>query len=218
MKENADIFKSFLLKNAEYDSETDIPIIESSNEIPNKVILFSEIFKTKDYNQWVIFYEEDVKFYRIWNNPKKYIEKLKKFNGVITCDFSMYRNMPLVMQLNAILKSRMLANWWSKNGIKIIPNIRLGDERTYDYALSGLRNCSVVAFGTYGCTKKVIDKYYIKKGMLAIIEKIHPEVIIIYGSIIPELKEIFLNNNIKYVQFENKYYKVEKENGIRRKI
>lgn len=214
-----DIFKSFLLKNAEYDIKTDMPIIESCNEIPNKIILFSEIFKTNDYNQWIAFYELDFKFFRVWNNPKKYLERIKKFNGVITCDFSLYRNMPLPMQENSILMSRMLANWWMQNGIKIIPNIRLGDERTYDSALSGLRNCSVIAFGTYGCSKTIEDKYYIKKGILEIIKRIKPHTIIIYGAMMPELKNILLIHNINYLQFENEYYKkLGEKNGIGRKI
>ena len=43
-----------------------------------------------DFDSWVVFYEADKYFERLWNNPKQYISKLKRFQGVITPDFSIY--------------------------------------------------------------------------------------------------------------------------------
>ena len=43
--------------------------------------------KTNDYNQWVCFYELDYLFMRVWKQPRRYIEKLKKFSLIGKDDF-----------------------------------------------------------------------------------------------------------------------------------
>ena len=93
-----DVFHAFLVKNAEYDGNIEIPKIKVSQDIPEKAILFSKAVRSTDFSSWVCFYEDDASFERIWNNPNKYLPILKKFKGVISPDFSLYRDMPLVMQ------------------------------------------------------------------------------------------------------------------------
>ena len=93
-----DVFHAFLVKNAAYDTNLEIPCIKPDNCIPQKLISFSKAIGGKDYDCFVHFYEDDASFERIWNNPQKYIPILKKYKGVITPDFSIYRDMPLVMQ------------------------------------------------------------------------------------------------------------------------
>ena len=66
------------------------------------MIAFSKAISSKDYEQWVHFYEDDHLFERLWNNPRKYLPILERFQGVILPDFSLYRDMPLVMQLCAV--------------------------------------------------------------------------------------------------------------------
>ena len=106
------MFRSFLVKDANYHGKYELPCIKTSDKIPNKVITFSKAMSKscKDFDAWVIFYEDDERFERIWNNPKAYIEKLKKFNGVISPDFSLYRNMPLVMQQWNTYRGRAIAD------------------------------------------------------------------------------------------------------------
>ena len=77
------------------------------------------------------FFEDDYLFERLWRNPKIYLPILKQYNGVILPDFSLYRDMPLVMQLWNIYRSRAIGCWLQSNGIKVIPDVRFGDERTY---------------------------------------------------------------------------------------
>jgi hypothetical protein len=111
------------------------------------------------------FYEHDKNFERLWNTPNKYLNKLKKFKGVISPDFSLYRNMPLVMQMWNTYRGRALAIWLQDNGVQIIPNVRFNDERTYEFCFCGIEKYSTVAIGTHGCIKKNIDKKYFKNGL-----------------------------------------------------
>ena len=87
----------------------------------------------------------NIELYRLWNNPKAYVKKLKKFRGVISPDFSLYRNMPLCMQLWNTYRNRALAVWMQDNGIEVIPNIRFNDERTYSFCFDGVEKNSTVA-------------------------------------------------------------------------
>ncbi|MBO4681398.1 MAG: DUF4417 domain-containing protein, partial [Clostridiales bacterium] len=94
-----DVFKSFLVCLAEYSGLFEFPVIKQTKSIPNRLISFSKAISSKDYDQWVHFYEDDYLFEKLWNNPQKYLDILKRFNGVILPDFSLYRDMPFVMQL-----------------------------------------------------------------------------------------------------------------------
>lgn len=200
-----DVFRSYLVENATYVGEDEIPIIKSSSKIiPNKVITFSKAMSTKDYNQWVVFYEMDYKFERIWNHPKKYLEILKRFNGVISPDFSLYRNMPLVMQKWSTYKGRALANYWTSNGIEVIPNVRFSDERSYSFCFNGIEKNSIIAIGTHGCIKKKDDKEYFKKGLRKLVKELQPKTIIVYGKAPNDIFEEY-KNIIQIINFESDF-------------
>ena len=141
-----DVFNAFLVTMATYAGIFEFPCIEATFDIPNKLIAFSKCIPCKDYNQWVHFYEDDYQFERLWRNPKKYLDILKRYNGVILPDFSLYRDMPLVMQLWNIYRSRAIGCWLQANGIKVIPNIRFGDRRTYRICCDGIeKHCKGIS-------------------------------------------------------------------------
>ena len=70
-----DVFHSFLVGNADYDGFFEMPVIKTSDQLPDKVVTFSKAMsKTwNDFDCWVAFYEDDVRFERLWNNPKQYL-------------------------------------------------------------------------------------------------------------------------------------------------
>ena len=91
-----DVFHAFLVTNATYDGDLEMPCIKSVDKVPNKLIVFSKAIRSKDLNGFVHFFEDDVNFERVWKQPNKYLPILERFDGVITPDFSLYRDMPLV--------------------------------------------------------------------------------------------------------------------------
>lgn len=73
-----DVFKTFLFEGVCFSGKYDLPIIKEEHSIPRKCIKFSDALREKnDFNQWVMFYEDDFLFERIWNNPKRYLHILK---------------------------------------------------------------------------------------------------------------------------------------------
>lgn len=198
-----DVFHAYLVENADYDGIDEIPCLKTSKKIPQGIITFSQALNSCDYDKWVAFYEHDVKFVRIWNNPRRYLEILKRFQGVISPDFSLYRNMPLCMQKWSTYQGRALAHWWQENGIEVIPNIRFADKRTYDFCFSGIERNSTVAVGTHGCIKKIEDRQEFISGLSEMVKRLTPTTIIVYGAAPESIFSQYRDMGIKIIQFES---------------
>lgn len=200
-----DVFNAFMVSDAEYAGKYEFPILFPTYQIPNKVIVFSKALRTKDYNQWVHFYEDDVSFERIWRQPKKYLPILRKFKGVILPDFSLYRDMPLAMQIWNIYRSRAFGHWLQKEGITVIVNIRYGDERTYQVCCDGVPQNCVIAIGTHGTMKNREDRYYLLHGLDEVVERLQPSAIVVYGSAPDKYFQKYKSQGIRIYQFSSEY-------------
>ena len=198
-----DIFHAFLVEKADYAGEEEIPCIKTSSHLPERLIPFSKALNSTDYDQWVVFYEHDSQIVRIWNHPHKYLEKLKKFKGVITPDFSLYRNMPLVMQKWATYQGKAIGVWLQNEGIEVIPNVRFADERSYPFCFSGVEKHSTVAIGTHGCIKQLTDRAYFEKGLAEMVLELEPKTIIVYGAAPDSIFEKYKENGIRILQFDS---------------
>jgi hypothetical protein len=200
-----DVFKAFLVKNAKYEGVIEIPILDKTNSKPRKVILFSKALKSKDYDCWVLFYEDDGNFERIWNNPKKYLPILKRFKGVICPDFSLYRDMPLVMQLWNIYRSHAIGRWLQDNGVDVIANVRFGDERTYEACCYGVPKNGIIAVGSHGCLRYKEEKEYFIKGLDYVVKRLNPKTIIVYGAAPEGVFGKYKAIGIEILQFDSDY-------------
>ena len=155
------------------------------------MITFSKALKEKDdFHQWVCFYEDDFQFERIWNQPRRYLEILKRFDGVVTPDFSVYYDLPFSMQLWNIFRSRTIGAWLQQQGIKVIPNIRYGDERTYDCCCYGISKHSVIVIGSLGCLKVKEYRMVFEKGVEYVVNYLRPETVVFYGATPSNVLEI----------------------------
>ena len=81
-----DVFHAFMVKNAIYEGELEIPCIAPERAIPSKLISFSKAVSGTDYDAWVHFYEDDALFERLWNKPFKYLTffRLLCIIGILT--------------------------------------------------------------------------------------------------------------------------------------
>lgn len=206
-----DVFNSFLVMFATYAGLFEFPIIKPTFIIPNMIIAFSRAISCKDYNQWVHFFEDDYLFERIWRNPRKYIDILKRYNGVILPDFSLYRDMPLAMQIWNIYRSRAIGHWLQKNGVNVIPNIRYGDKRTYRICCDGIHKHCVIAIGAHGNLRLLEDREIFLKGLDVIVKKLEPTVIVVYGAAPEKYFKKYKNLGIQIVQFDSNYATSHKE-------
>ena len=200
-----DVFNAFLVSCAVNAGFFEFPVIKPCYDIPNRLISFSKCISCSDYNYWVHFYEDDYLFERLWRNPKKYLSILQRYNGVILPDFSLYRDMPLVMQLWNIYRSRAIGFWLQTNGVKVIPNVRYGDYRTYKCCCDGLPQKAVISVGSHGTLKLLSDREIFAKGLDVVVKKLQPVAIIVYGSVPESIFQKYRNMGIAIYHFTSDY-------------
>lgn len=186
-----DGFRADLAINGIFDGTLEIISIRKPNQIitPKDTIPFSLMHRSKDHSEFVVFYEHDLRFADVLTSTEDYLNELKKFAGVVSPDCSLYRDMPLCLQIANTYMNRLIGHYLQEQGLYVIPNIRWGDERSYTtgvlpekFAFLGVEKHSIVSIGTYGCIQGSENRYYFKAGLEAMLEELEPEVVIVYGS------------------------------------
>jgi len=198
-----DVFKSGLVLGADFSPIYEFPLIKRTNFKPIKAIPFEKAGKTKVLDQWVHFYTHDRNFECVWSNPKQYLNLFKRFDGIITPDFSLYRELPFAMQIWNTYRNRSIGYWLQANGINIIPNIRWGDERTYEFAFEGIERGGTVAVSTNSCIQNPLDRYYFKKGLAKMVGTLKPNTIINYSYTPDDIFGTYKKQGVEVIQIEN---------------
>lgn len=112
------------------------------------------------------------------------------------------------MQMWNIYRSRALGYWLQNNGIRVIPNIRFSDERTYDIACAGIDKRSTIALSTHGLMKIKKEKEIFKAGLEYIIDKLTPKTMIVYGTTPEDVFGKYKERGIKILSYESKISQV----------
>lgn len=187
-----DVFKEAILRGALYTSTYNFPLCEWAEEVPEQIVPFDKInqFKKDKKKYWVHFYIKDVKFEKLWKNPLKYLSLLQGFQGCIMPDYSLYRDMPIAQQIYNVFRNRVLAYFFTKNGIKTIFNLSFSDERSLPFALEGVPKQSVLAVSNLGTMASKCDAGCFEWILDALLLKAKPKDLVLFGSV---------NNNIIHI-------------------
>lgn len=155
------------------------------------------------------FFLDDYRFERCWRNPDSQIEELKKYDGVLSPDFSMYTNYPQAMQIWQVYRNRWCACYWQSLGIKVIPTISWSDEQSFKYCFLGVQKGSTVAIGTVGVLNDEYAKILFMQGFKEMLKQLEPKEILIYGNKLSELEGY---KNIRWFDpYMNKFIKAKGE-------
>lgn len=178
-----DTFNARLLKGLTLVGPYDIPRIEASQQVPGSLIAFSEAMaSTPDGRAWVHFYEDDYRFRRLWNKPQAYLHRLSTFAGVISPDFSVYRNLPAAQKIEHTYRNQLLGAWLQAQGVKVIANVRVSGRSSVPYALAGVPCQSSIALGLHGCTKDKANRVFVLEEIRLICDLVQPTNLLVYGS------------------------------------
>lgn len=203
--------KSGLNLNPIFCGKFDMPYVKSSKEIPADVITFERAMKTKnkeDYKKWIVFYCDDSEFERLWNSPYRYLNKLRKFKGVVTPDFSMYGDMPYPIKMMNAYRSKWLGVWFNENGIKTIINVRWSDEESLEYVLDGIEEGSNIFIGTLGARRNNEDRYLLEEGFKKVCDIVKPNFIMSYGTLTNNMLKLCKENKIPYKEYTPQISKI----------
>ena len=170
------------LVNAWSCDDSGMPFLDGTQHVPSDLIGFNYCKSAKAFGCGVHFFVDDYQFERVWAAPEKYLELLKKFDCVLTPDFSCYLDMPLPMQQWNEYRRRALGKYWQDNGITVIPTLSWGYEASYSFAFGGLPKHSTVAVSTVGVKSSELAEQIWRDGMGAAIDALEPSTVILYGG------------------------------------
>ena len=154
----------------------------------------------KNLDWMVHFFLYDYKFERIWKEPDRDIERLRRYRAVLTPDFSMYLEMNPTIQLYNTFRNRWCGAYFQSKGLRVIPTVNWGDESTFDFCFLGIPKGSTVAVSTYMVSEhdnRCDQKDFFLKGYNEMLRRIESERIICYNTPFPEME-----GNIVFVDYE----------------
>ena len=162
-----DGFQAYLTEGATLVGDAGIPMLLDlkNTQIPKGLVPFNKIGIEKNKNKYVHFYIHDYQFSQILTSTKKYVDKLKEFDGVITPDCSMLINQAQCLQETNTYFNRAIGFFLQKQGIPVIPNIRWSDEASFKYCFLGVPKHTIVSISTHGCIRSKKQKEIFKLGL-----------------------------------------------------
>lgn len=105
------------------DNFYQMPIIEPETFLPSRLVGFNYIKSTGDHDFGLHSFLDDHQFEKLWNKPLRYVELIKRYECMLTPDFSLYTDMPKPMLIWNIYRSRFLGAFYQSQGIKVIPTV-----------------------------------------------------------------------------------------------
>ena len=177
-------FKRNMLSGMKLTSRNSVPQTEAVTDAePHDLIPFN--LAGKDLHpekHWIHFYVDDYRFERIWNNPMRYVDMLKQFEGAISPDFSVLMDMPRDLQRWNCWRNKFFACLMQQNGIRIIQNVGWSDAESLDWAFEGIPENSILAVTSQGCMgNNLVCKQSFVNGLHELARSKHPMKVYVYG-------------------------------------
>lgn len=165
----------------------EIPTFYAANVIPQRLIGFNQVLSWKGSrkNIGVHFYLDDYQFERVWNCPKYYADKLRGFECVLTPDFSLYTDMPFIMQGWNHYRKMLIGQVFSNMGLNVIPSIGWSLPASYQFCFDGVPTRATIAVSTIGIPKSAYRVKIWTEGMAEAVQRLKPRQILAYGEPLP---------------------------------
>lgn len=217
-----DIYLAYLIDGAKRTEPDGYPIIEKwmvAKDPPKEVFQLDRRYDVKNPEiSGMSFYCVDEKLIPILNNPDRYIDKLSKYWCVLGMDVSPYDNMPLVVQKSQIYDNLAITYFYGKNGIKIIPNVRIGVADTLS-SLEAYPKNTLISIGTNGFTHNLVNRKILREQVKIVIDTLSSIGILVYGPASEYIFEEAIRRKIPIYQYNsytmnrNRLLKKQKNGG-----
>ena len=184
-----DGFYPYLVDGAALVGAPGIPMLMDlgNTQVPKCLIPFEKIRQVQDHRGYVHFYMHDQYFERILTATTDYLDLLKRFDGVITPDFSLMVGQASCLQQANTYFNRAVGYYLQRQGIPVIPNVRWSDENSYDYCFLGIPRHMMVSVSTHGCIRSKDQKLRFKAGLEEMLRRIEPEDVLVHGHMPDEV-------------------------------
>lgn len=178
-----DGFCNHLVENAALVGAPGIPMLVDMHNtgVPKDIVPFEKCRTEKNKRKYIHFYMHDKYFASVLKNPDKYIDIFKEYDGIITPDCSILIGQAPCLQQASTYFNRAIGVYYQHKGIPVIPNVRWGDESTYEYCFLGVPKNSIVSISTHGCVKDKNLRTIFKAGLGEMLKVIEPSDVLVHG-------------------------------------
>lgn len=135
------------------------------------------------YRFGVHFFTDDYLFERLWNYPVRYRKLLEDFPVVTTPDFSLFSDWPLAVQIYNHFRKHLIGAYLQQNGVRVIPTICWGDQRSYSWCFDGEPSGGTVAVSSVGTQRRPETKQLFLDGYNEMLSRLNPTKIIFFGDV-----------------------------------
>ena len=167
---------------ADCKGRLELPTMDPVDVRPTDMMSFNFAKSAKEFDKGIHFCIDDYQFERVWNRPEKYVELLRKFECVVTPDFSVYTDMPYPMKLWNVYRSLALGRYWQSQGLTVVPNATWSDEASLSWIFKGLPKGGTVFVSTLGVTKVKEYAEECAKGSPELERQVKPSRILLLGD------------------------------------
>ena len=172
-----------MLEGIEFSSEWEMPVVRRCDARPARLVPFSEAMGKgcSDLEAFVHFYEDDFRFERLWNDPRRYLPRLRRFAGVIMPDYSCATDFPLPPKMRNAYRNQLLAAWMQREGLAVVPSARAQPD--CPWLLEGLPRGGTLAVCGRALVRDVGERRRFARDLRATVKELQPDVVAYYGSI-----------------------------------
>lgn len=169
-------------------NELGIPDLPSIHAVPVELIGYNAKAKCASAKPGdaVHFFLDDYRFETVWSQPERSLSRIAKVGMALSPDFSLWTQMPLVMQQWQVYRSRWCAMWMIEHGIPCIPTVSWSTPASWDFCFAGIpKNCTV-AISTVGVNRESMTLF--TEGLLTLMLSVNPRNILVYGRMLDVLQ------------------------------
>lgn len=187
-----DGFRHELVEGARFEGPYDIPVIEplpGGVPLPLALVPFDKRYQTKNRRQWVHCYLFDFRFRQIITDTEKHLESIRPFDGFISPDPSLYRDVPIATQIANTYLNRAVGHYMQRMGIPTVANIRWSTDKSFSFAFAGAPSSSTLATSNHGSLRGRENLYWFERGFDEMVCRLTPKRVILHGNLTEGLCE-----------------------------
>ena len=209
-----DGFQAYLTEGASFVGAPGIPMLMNlyNSQIPRDLLPFGKARSCENKRQYIHFYQFDNCFSSVLTATTKYIDVLKLYDGVITPDCSILIGQSRCLQEANTYMNRAVGYYLQKQGIPVIPNIRWGDESTYDFCFLGVPKNGIVCISTHGCLRDKELRRIFKAGIPVMLDELAPKTVLVHGFMPEEVFGEYIHRS-HFVRYASEYERTHPKNG-----
>ncbi len=173
------------------DNEWGIPGLPAARLVPARLVPYNDrrAIEREAGDPWTVadpraalhFFLDDYRFETMWSKPERGLSRCQTVGAALTPDFSLWRDMPLVMQLWQVYRSRWCGAWLLHHGVHVIPTVSWSTPDTYPFAFAGIPAGSVVAVSTVGVWRDPEARELFAAGFAEMLRRLRPSTVLVHG-------------------------------------